>query len=195
MSELDQEPGPWRANHGTAILLFAGAICLIGSLILIWRQSRRADNVASITNSQTASIASSENAIVTEQTAEQYRERGVRPIQLRIFGASSDVGVMRIALYTDAASFNQPEQAADLDRWQIRGGLCGGIWELPLEITECAFAVYHDENENGELDLNPVGFPLERYGFSNDARGLLGPPSYDEAKIVPDDQPLEISIR
>ncbi len=37
-------------------------------------------------------------------------------------------------------------------------------------------ACYHDENENFELDKNFLGLPTELYGFSNDARGTMGPP-------------------
>ena len=42
-----------------------------------------------------------------------------------------------------------------------------------------AIAVYHDANENGKLDRHLLGYPLEPYGFSNNARGKLGPPAWD----------------
>jgi uncharacterized protein (DUF2141 family) len=42
-------------------------------------------------------------------------------------------------------------------------------------------ASYHDENDNGKLDTNAFGLPTEGYGFSNDAQGTLGPPSYTQA--------------
>jgi uncharacterized protein (DUF2141 family) len=51
-----------------------------------------------------------------------------------------------------------------------------------------AVAVYHDENDNGELDTNLLGIPTEGYGFSNDATGFAGPPDFDAAAVeVPDD--------
>lgn len=51
-----------------------------------------------------------------------------------------------------------------------------------------AVAVYHDENDNGELDTNLLGMPIEGFGFSNDARGFAGPPDFDAAAVeVPDD--------
>ena len=44
-----------------------------------------------------------------------------------------------------------------------------------------AVAAFHDANGDGELNANFVGMPTEGYGFSNDARGFMGPPAFDEA--------------
>jgi uncharacterized protein (DUF2141 family) len=46
-----------------------------------------------------------------------------------------------------------------------------------------ALALFHDENGNGKLDTNIVGIPQERFGFSRDARGRMGPPSFADAAI------------
>ena len=53
-----------------------------------------------------------------------------------------------------------------------------------LEPGEYALAVIHDLNENNELDKGFMGIPQEPYGFSNDARGKFGPPSYEESKLT-----------
>ena len=55
-----------------------------------------------------------------------------------------------------------------------------------------AVAVFHDENENDELDVNFIGIPKEGYAFSRDARGFAGPPSFDAAavEIAEGDGPL-----
>jgi uncharacterized protein (DUF2141 family) len=44
-----------------------------------------------------------------------------------------------------------------------------------------AVTIYHDENNNKVLDRNFIGIPLEGYGFSRDAKGKRGPPSFDDA--------------
>ncbi|MGY5451419.1 DUF2141 domain-containing protein [Agarivorans sp. MS3-6] len=49
--------------------------------------------------------------------------------------------------------------------------------------SECAINVFHDKNSNGQLDTNWLGIPNEPTGMSNNAKGRLGPPSYQEAKI------------
>jgi uncharacterized protein (DUF2141 family) len=53
-----------------------------------------------------------------------------------------------------------------------------------LKPGEYAVSVIHDENENGKLDSNGFGIPKEGFGFSNNAMGMFGPPSFDKAKII-----------
>jgi len=57
-----------------------------------------------------------------------------------------------------------------------------------------AIAVIHDENMNGKLDTNWLGVPTEGYGFSNDAKGLLGAPSFSAASFPYDGRNLELTI-
>lgn len=47
-----------------------------------------------------------------------------------------------------------------------------------------AISVMHDENENDKLDSNLIGMPKEGFGFSNDAMGMFGPPSFEKAKFT-----------
>ncbi len=46
-----------------------------------------------------------------------------------------------------------------------------------------AIAVYHDENMNHKLDKNFFGIPKEGYGFSNNAKPMFGPPSFEKAQF------------
>ncbi len=66
-----------------------------------------------------------------------------------------------------------------------------------LPIGEYAFVLIHDKNENGILDQNALGLPMERYGFSRNARGRFGPAKYHDAKFVVNDQnqDMEITVR
>jgi uncharacterized protein (DUF2141 family) len=58
-----------------------------------------------------------------------------------------------------------------------------------------ALAVFHDENMNGKLDTNWLGIPTEGYGFSNDVKASLGPPSFAAASFAYDGRTLELTIR
>jgi len=58
-----------------------------------------------------------------------------------------------------------------------------------------ALAVVHDENMNGKLDVNWMKIPKEGYGFSNDAKALLGAPSFSAASFAYDGQNLDLTIR
>ena len=57
-----------------------------------------------------------------------------------------------------------------------------------------ALAVVHDENMNGKLDTNWLGIPTEGYGFSNDAKALLGAPSFSAASFQYDGRNLDLTI-
>ncbi|MBR07982.1 MAG: hypothetical protein CMP48_09870 [Rickettsiales bacterium] len=48
---------------------------------------------------------------------------------------------------------------------------------------EYAISIYHDQNDNGELDANFMGIPTEPYAFSNNAKGRFGPASYADSKF------------
>ena len=47
-----------------------------------------------------------------------------------------------------------------------------------------AISLFQDENGNGKLDTAVFGIPTEKYGFSNDAQGVMGPPSYDKCSFT-----------
>ena len=47
-----------------------------------------------------------------------------------------------------------------------------------------AISLFQDENGNGKLDNAVFGIPTEKYGFSNDAQGVMGLPSYDKCSFT-----------
>ena len=57
-----------------------------------------------------------------------------------------------------------------------------------------ALAVIHDKNMNGKLDTNFLGIPTEGYGFSNDAKGVIGAPSFSAASFQYDGRDLNLTI-
>ena len=63
-----------------------------------------------------------------------------------------------------------------------------------LDYGEYAIRVFHDENKNGELDTDFLGIPDEDYGYSNDASGFFGPPSWEKAKFYFDKPEMTITI-
>jgi len=49
---------------------------------------------------------------------------------------------------------------------------------------EYAVRLYHDLNDDGEMNTNPFGMPTEPFAFSNNAKGRFGPASWDDAKFT-----------
>jgi uncharacterized protein (DUF2141 family) len=48
---------------------------------------------------------------------------------------------------------------------------------------EYAISCYHDEDDNGKMNMIMGMIPLEDYGTSNNAKGRFGPPKWEDAKF------------
>lgn len=116
-------------------------------------------------------------------------------LELMVTGIRSDRGALMIGLYDSPAKFNAAtSQASSVALLSDRGRLVGvtmraspgslGIGFLQLPPGRYAVIVFHDENDNGLLDSNFLGLPTEGYGFSNDAAGFFGAPSFDAASVT-----------
>jgi uncharacterized protein (DUF2141 family) len=58
-----------------------------------------------------------------------------------------------------------------------------------------AATAYHDLNGDQKLTTNLMKLPTEPYGFSNNARGSFGPPSFKDAAITLGEENLTIEIQ
>ncbi len=65
-----------------------------------------------------------------------------------------------------------------------------------LNIPQGTYAVViiHDENMNGKMETNWLGIPKEGYGFSNNAKGLVGAPTFTAASFPYDGKNLNLDI-
>jgi uncharacterized protein (DUF2141 family)/cytochrome c-type biogenesis protein CcmH/NrfG len=114
-------------------------------------------------------------------------------LKVDILGLRSSDGQLRVALFDSEKTFLQnPFKASAIaiehsrGHWQVKG----------LPPGPYALAVYHDRNNNGKLDSNRLGMPFEPYAFSNNARGIMGPPSFGDArfKVVGPQTRIEVSL-
>ncbi|HWD29913.1 MAG TPA: DUF2141 domain-containing protein [Rhizomicrobium sp.] len=53
----------------------------------------------------------------------------------------------------------------------------------PLKPGFYAVKMFQDFNRNGKFDMNWLGLPIEKYGFSNDARPTFSEPPFDATKF------------
>jgi uncharacterized protein (DUF2141 family) len=56
--------------------------------------------------------------------------------------------------------------------------------EVKVKPGSYAVAAYHDENNNDKLDKAFTGIPNEKYGFSNNVRGIFGPPDLSDQLVL-----------
>ena len=89
-------------------------------------------------------------------------------------------GVVRCGLFARGGWLEKPVGAAIVSA-KTTNPICifRGIPEGTYGLS-----AFHDKNNNGKLDTNFVGMPIEDYCASNNARGFMGPPSFDDAKFA-----------
>lgn len=114
-------------------------------------------------------------------------------LTVRVVGAESGGGRVLVAAYGSAASFADRRDPVAVAGLEVTDGVA--VWQVPgLSPGRYAVAAYQDLDNDGELDRSAVGIPTEPYGFSNDARGRFGPPSFDAAAVSLDGGLHELSI-
>lgn len=109
------------------------------------------------------------------------------------FDTGASTGAVMVALY-DEASYGggQPVRSARVD---VAAGQRTVAFE-GLPAGEYGVKAFHDLNGNGRMDANPFGMPTEPYAFSNNARGNMGPASWERARFeVSGETAQTISIR
>lgn len=98
-------------------------------------------------------------------------------VSLRLSNPPS-TGKVTIVFYDSASAFADTRQPILVMQY---AATTAGVYRVEnLTPGEYAFIVYHDENDNGRVDRNFIGIPIEPIGFSNDYRPK-GPPSYSRA--------------
>ena len=174
-SQSPEISGRWRENHGNVLLAFAGMIILVGSGILIYRQSQAIPIVP--LDPEINSVPGSDGSFVDSLADENKR------MLIRITGAANDNGNIKIAIYTEEQSFRNPDLAFATNTLDLLDG--EATWSVPLASLPKQFsvAVYHDEDDDGQLNLNVFGIPTEAYGFPNNAREFSGPPNFQDTLV------------
>ncbi len=89
-------------------------------------------------------------------------------------------GMLAVAVYRDAEAFRRGEDPV-ASRMVARTGAITSVIITGLPPGRYAVAAFHDTDGNGDLTLWPIGLPREAYGFSRDARGRFGPPTFASA--------------
>lgn len=109
---------------------------------------------------------------------------------LELQGVKPGEGTLRIAVYGSAESFNKKPvfsvTVAAPAASTYRLGLCG------VSSAEAAVTLFQDTNDNGKMDTNIIGIPSEPWGASG--RPVMGPPSWDAAKVAVNGSPIIIKL-
>jgi uncharacterized protein (DUF2141 family) len=118
-------------------------------------------------------------------------------LTVHVTGAKNRKGLIRVALWNQPAGFPiNPKRVLTGASAEIMPDGDAYFTFPHLNPGDYAVSTYHDENLNGKLDTNLVGIPKEEFGFSNNARSKIGPPSFGAARFFFDgkSQTVEIAI-
>ena len=103
-------------------------------------------------------------------------------LTITINGFSSNEGKASVAIYRDSDDFPGAKSQYKGKVVLIENKKATVSFEN-LPKASYAVAVFHDKNKNGVLDKNMLGIPLEKYGFSNNAREMFSAPSFESAAV------------
>jgi uncharacterized protein (DUF2141 family) len=114
-------------------------------------------------------------------------------LNLIISDVESADGYLFVALCNDASSFMN-KSFKQTKAKATQGKVTIKFVDVPAGMY--AVRVFHDKNSNNKLDLQFLGFPAEPYGFSNDAKISLGPPSFRDAAfhVHSENQTIQIKL-
>ncbi len=110
---------------------------------------------------------------------------------ITISGFENSNGIAKVAVADSRENYSQETPFKGYNFKIVNNKV---VETLSLPYGEYAVKVFHDENSNGELDKRLFGIPAEAYGFSNDARGTIGPPEYEKASFKLDSPRKELFI-
>ncbi|MXY49364.1 MAG: DUF2141 domain-containing protein [Gemmatimonadetes bacterium] len=105
-------------------------------------------------------------------------------LEITVEGISDDEGNVMVALHDESGMEGFPgANGAIAAQWMRAAPGSLRFVFLDLSPGRYAVAVFHDDNGNDELDTNILGIPSEGTGFSRNAQGNFGPPSFHDAAV------------
>jgi uncharacterized protein (DUF2141 family) len=113
-------------------------------------------------------------------------------LTVKVEGIRETRGTIRLELDGSAAAWDNKEKPTALGSTPaVIGAVTYTFKGLPR--GSYAVGVYHDANDNGELDMNFLGIPKEDFGISNDPN-LTRKPTFEEAHVDVGDADQHITI-
>jgi len=140
-------------------------------------------------------VLASSLAIATGVSADEVSapEPAVGKLVVVPVGLEKNQGSVMIRVANDEADFAADDEGFRSAVVKVEDKRAVAVFE-DVPHGEYAIKVFHDENSNQKLDTNFVGYPKEKFGFSNNAMGRIGPPSYEQARFRFDAEEATVEI-
>lgn len=111
-------------------------------------------------------------------------------IKVTITNIASNNGTIQVGLYNNQNNFLHKTFTSTSINAKV-GSTQVVFKNIPK--GEYAISLYHDVDNNKELNTM-LGIPTEPYGTSNNAKGIFGPPKWEDAKFTMTDKETVQSI-
>jgi uncharacterized protein (DUF2141 family) len=102
-------------------------------------------------------------------------------LTVSVSGLKNNTGMVRVGLYNSDGTFLKSTYKSITS--EIKSNKATVTFK-DVPKGNYAISSYHDENKNNELDTNLFGIPKESYACSNNAKGFMGPPKYNDAQFT-----------
>ena len=165
----------WANNHVNFLLAFVGVVLLVNLLAVAYLQSK----FVPLKFPDARAFAEGE---ADDETSQLLNDQQIR---IRITGAPSQDGLVVVRVSDSSENFSKTSSALMTEKLALVSGEAN--WRIDLNKLPEAFALtaFHDADRNGEITLNAMGVPTERYGYSGNYR-FIEPdrsPDFEQVKI------------
>jgi uncharacterized protein (DUF2141 family) len=122
-----------------------------------------------------------------------FAEQQNLTLTVKVLGAKPNQGQAIVSVFNAKERFLKSPLRNEAQPIDSKG-------EVQFQLTQMsrgtyAVSVVYDEDQNNELNTGFMGIPTELVGFSNNAKGFMGPPSFEKASFVlSGDRVIEISL-
>ena len=123
---------------------------------------------------------------------------GTARLVVLIHGLEETDGQISMSCRTDGSEWPTGDGAEYVRVVSVEGH--EGMIEISIDDVPCgiyAISLFHDVNSDNDMNRSAIGLPLEPWGMSNNAIGLMTAPSFEQAAFVVDapETLVEIDLR
>lgn len=120
------------------------------------------------------------------------QDTAVNTVTVTVSNLESNDGKVFISLYNSEGSFLNKGFKSTYST--IENNTCKVVFKnVPNGVY--AVSLFHDENDNNKMDTGMFGIPKEDYGCSNNAKGFMGPPKWEDAKFTIENESITQHIK
>jgi uncharacterized protein (DUF2141 family) len=116
-------------------------------------------------------------------------------LTVKLHGIRTQTGVVKVAVVDSQEAWDGKVAPVQTDGVPAQAEEANFTFK-DLKPGSYAVLITHDENDNGKLDTNVMGMPLEGYGFSNNPQ-VMRKPTWAEARfeVGAADSAINIDLR